>query len=219
MIGRQELFSESFLDPVAAAIEQGKRSTWARLVRLWLVVLVLNLVGGTVLALVVSPDGALPTGSRHALVALAEEIAATPPLASFSTAVTAGALLTLMSYMLHAVDSSGSRIAIAYLVGFLLALGPFNHVGVTSLHLLFGVLFGGQVTYADILAAIGISIPGNMLGGLSLMASPMWRIDRPAVPPVDPPAGPACYRAPDSAPSNATAIMRSVASSRAASGR
>ncbi len=165
--GRSELFSESFLDPVAAAMEQNGPSAWGRLARLWCVILALNLVGGTVLALIVMPTGALPAGAHESLVAVAEEIALKSPLASLSTAVAAGALLTMLSFMLHAADSTASRITVAYAVGFFLALGPFNHVVVTSLHMLFGILFGGNVTYGNLFMIVGISVPGNMLGGLA----------------------------------------------------
>lgn len=45
-------------------------------------------------------------------------------MAIFTRGIAAGPLLTLLSYLVHAVDSVGSRITLAYLVGFFLALGP-----------------------------------------------------------------------------------------------
>ncbi len=51
----------------------------------------------------------------------------------------AGALLTLLSYMLHGCDSIGSRITVTYMVGFFVAVGSFDHAVVSALHLLFGI--------------------------------------------------------------------------------
>ncbi len=74
-----------------------------------------------------------------------------------------------MSYMLHACDSITSRIKVTFLVGFFVALGPFDHVVVSALHLLFGISLGGSVGYADLVTNLGISTIGNVLGGLLLI--------------------------------------------------
>lgn len=75
IVGRTELFTENFFDPVAAAIEDRRTRPWGRLMRLWIVTLVVNLVGGAVLIAVLTVDGALPAGSSEVLVRVAEEIA------------------------------------------------------------------------------------------------------------------------------------------------
>ena len=169
IVGRTELFTENFFDPVAAAIEDRKSRPWGRLLRLWLVTLVLNLVGGAVLVAVLTVEGALPAGSSEVLVGVAEEIAGKSWPATLARAVLAGALITLLSYMLKAVDSVTARILVAYLVGFILALGPFDHVIVSALHLLFGVWLSNAVDYADLAANIGLSTLGNLVGGLFLV--------------------------------------------------
>ncbi len=169
VVGRSELFTENFFDPVAAAIDRRQRSTWVRLGRLWLVVLLLNFVGGAVMAAIFAVEGTLPAGAHEALAKVAEEIAAKSGLATFTRGIAAGTLLTLLSYLLHAVNSVGSRIALAYLVGFFLALGPFDHVVVSALHLLFGVWLGGTVGYADVGSNIALAGSGNLVGGLLLM--------------------------------------------------
>jgi formate-nitrite transporter family protein len=168
VVGRSELFSENFFDPVAAAIDRGP-SGWPQLLRLWVSILVLNLVGGAVLTAVLSVEGALPAGAPAALTKAAEEIAAKSALATVARAVMAGALLTLLSYMLHGVDSVRGRISVAFMVGFLVAAGPFDHVVVSALHLLFGVWLRGAVSYGDLATNIGLSTVGNVFGGVLLM--------------------------------------------------
>ncbi len=168
VVGRSELFTENFFGPVAATIASERRR-WPGLTRFWLVILVLNFVGGAVLTAILTIEGALPDRAPQALATVAEEIAAKSGVATFARAIAAGALLTLLSYMLQACDSVRSRITTAFLVGFFVAVGPFDHVVVSGLHLLFGVWLGAPVTYGDIAANICISSIGNLAGGLLLI--------------------------------------------------
>ena len=169
VVGRSELFSENFFDPVAAAIASDRRSAWLRLLRLWGVTLVLNLVGGAVLIAITTVEGALPADAGSALVKVAEEIAGKEWTATLARAVLAGALITLLSYMLNGVNSVAARILVAYMVGVFLALGPFDHVVVSALHVLYGVWQSDAVTYADLGANIVLSTAGNLVGGLLLI--------------------------------------------------
>lgn len=169
IVGRTELFTENFFGPVASAIDADSSAGWGLLLRLWLVTLVFNIIGGAVLVAVVTVDGALPVGAHDALEWIAVEIADKSWTATLARAVLAGALLTLMSYMLSAVDSVTSKILLAYAVGFLLALGPFDHVVVSGLHLLLGVWLGADVGYGDVFDNFALATTGNLLGGLFLM--------------------------------------------------
>jgi formate-nitrite transporter family protein len=166
VVGRAELFTENFLDPIAATLERRPGSSWARLVRFWGSILAFNLLGGAALTLLMTVPAVLPPGTSEALIEVAREIHARPAGSAFANAVGAGALLTLMTYLLQGADSIGSRIVIAYLVGFFLALGPFNHVVVTALHLAFGIRYGAPIAWPDAAASVGISVVGNIVGGL-----------------------------------------------------
>ena len=169
VVGRSELFTENFFDPVATAIVADRGGVWGSLLRLWGITLVLNLVGGAVLVGIMTVDGALPTGAADTLVHVAEDIASKHWPATLARAVMAGALLTLLSYLLEATNTVAARIMVAYMVGFVLALGPFDHVVVSALHLLFGVWLSETVGYAALAKNIGLSTIGNMAGGLLLI--------------------------------------------------
>lgn len=169
VVGRAELFSENFFDPVAAAVE--RRNSWMilRLIRLWGVTFVLNLVGGALFALILSVDGALPSGTAGALNKIAEEISGREVWAGFARAVAGGALVTLLSFLLSSVNTVGSRVGMAYMTGFLLSLGPFEHVVVTALYLFFGILFDAQVGFGSFAEVALVVTAGNLLGGLGLV--------------------------------------------------
>lgn len=169
IVGRSELFAENFFDPIATAFERQEPGIVLRILRLWSITLVLNLIGGCLLALVVSVDGVLPGGAGSALGTVAEEIAGRGAGAGFASAVVGGALVALLSFLLQAVDSGGGRITMAFFVGFLLALGPFDHVVVTALHLFIGILFGAPIAYQAVYATLLIALAGNLLGGVGLV--------------------------------------------------
>ena len=126
----------------------------------------LNLLGGGALALVVTVEGTLPAGAPEALVRVAGEIQGRELLPSLTSAVAAGALLTLMTYMLQGTDSVTGRMVVAYLVGFFVAVGPFNHVVVTALHLFMGMRYGADIGLPDLVGIAAVATAGNLVGGL-----------------------------------------------------
>ncbi len=169
IVGRTELFSENFFDPVATAFQRPSFGAVLRLLRLWAITLVLNVIGGVVIALIFSVKGVLPTEAADSLSTIAESMAHDSAWTAFVKAIVGGALVAMLSFLMEAVNSIGSRIVLAYLVGVLLALGPFHHVVVTTLHTFFGWLFGANVDIAAIAAMLGIATAGNLVGGLGLV--------------------------------------------------
>lgn len=169
VVGRAELFVENFFDPVATVYERRASRLLPRLLRLWIITLLLNLVGGGLLAATLAVPDLVPEGTRAALAKIAEEIAARLPWASFVSAIIGGALIALLSFLLQAVNAVGSRIALAYMVGVLLAVGPFGHVVVTSLHLMLGMLFGAPIGVGGLATATLIATAGNLVGGVGLV--------------------------------------------------
>jgi formate/nitrite transporter FocA (FNT family) len=169
VIGRVELFNENFFDPGAAAARSDEGWLVGPQLRLWSVTLVVNLVGGALFVGLFSVEGVLPTGAGESLVQTSLEIAHLDVGARLASAVAGGALVALLSHLLVTVETSGSRIAVTYLVGFLLALGPFDHVVVTGLHLLSGIGHGAPIGLGRWLAIVAIATVGNLVGGLGLV--------------------------------------------------
>lgn len=169
VVGRAELFNENFFDPAATAFERREKGMLSRLGRLWGITFLFNLVGGALFALTFSVQGVLPEGTRSALAKVAEEVLARGDWAILMSAVVGGALVALLSFLLQAVNGVGSRIILAFSVGFLLALGPFDHVVVTALHLFFGILFGAHVGWGSLALVMAIATAGNLIGGLGLV--------------------------------------------------
>lgn len=169
ILGRAELFSENFFDPIAAAFKAKGGGMTRKILRLWVLTLALNLVGGGVLVLVLSVEGALPTGAHEALSRVAEETAHRTALATLTRSVVGGALVALLSFVVIASPDSTGRILLAYAIGVLLTLGPFEHAVVTALHLGFGLAFDAALGVTDVARVFAISVVGNILGGVGLV--------------------------------------------------
>jgi formate/nitrite transporter FocA (FNT family) len=169
VVGRTELFNENFFDPVAKAVAADDSWLVGPLVRLWSVTFALNLVGGTLFVAVLSVNGALPDGTAGKLVTFAHEFVHRRTEAEFAKGVVGGTLVTLLSYLLEAVDSVASRIALAYVVGVLLTVGVFDHVVVTILHVVFGMVLGANIALGELAVTTAVVTAGNLVGGLGLV--------------------------------------------------
>ncbi|MFC0679651.1 formate/nitrite transporter family protein [Lysobacter korlensis] len=170
IVQRAELFSENFFDPIAAVFEDQRGGLAGPVARLWSLTLIFNLLGGTLLALLVTVEHVLPSGATDALAKVAEELVARPIRASFVSAVIGGALVALLSYALQGAHSVTARIVMAFFAGFLLAVGPFDHVIVTALHVFIGLLVDARVTPVQLAELAGIATLGNLVGGVGLVA-------------------------------------------------
>lgn len=169
ILGRAELFSENFFDPIATAFEQKERHMVWRLARLWVLTFVLNIIGGTILILVFSVEGALHSEARNSIISMASELAHRNPGATFARSIVGGALVALLSFLIIAAETSGARAMAAYAVGVLLALGPFEHVVVSLLHMTFGLLIGADLNALHLAKVGTISLVGNLIGGIGLV--------------------------------------------------
>ena len=166
VVGRSELFTENFLIPVAG-LERGRLASWVKLGELWSVALVLNILGGSLLAVILTTHGVLRDGTGRPLVELAEHITGYSTLTAFMSALVAGALMTLMTWFVEgAADSLGVRIVMAWITGALILLGTFNHAIVSTLELVFGMRYGASVDVSQLLGNLGLAVLGNLIGGL-----------------------------------------------------
>lgn len=165
LLARSELFTENFLVPVVAAVAVPGRL--ASLLRLWVVVLLTNLLGGWIITgLIVA---ALPsvrataatTGAHYAELGISWQ--------AFASAVLAGAVITLLTRMQHATENLGVQIVPAILFGALLPLGQLFHCILDSLLMFAGLWAGAPYGYLDWLGAFAWSAVGNLVGGLGLV--------------------------------------------------
>jgi formate/nitrite transporter FocA (FNT family) len=169
VVGKSELFTENFLVPIAG-LEGKDRRSWMKLGELWAATLVLNLLGGAVLAIILTSEGVLSSESHREVIDLAERLVGLGALSSFLSAVVAGALMTLMTWFVEgAAQSTGVRILMSWIVGALIVLGTFNHAIVSTIEIVFGMRYGADASIGDLFSNLGLAVGGNLVGGMLLV--------------------------------------------------
>ena len=164
-LARSELFTEDFLVPVAAVVT--KTSTWFSLLRLWAVTMVMNLLGGWLIAAIIA--GGFPSLRSTAAEAAKFYITLGTTWQAFALALMGGFLITLMTHMQHSTDSDGLRVVPATVVGFLLGAGQVNHAIVVSLLCFTALHAGASFGYAEWFGLFAFAALGNLIGGLVLV--------------------------------------------------
>ncbi len=167
LLARSELFTENFLVPVTAVV--ARSGTLRGLARLWIVTLLTNLAGGLLMMWIVMkarPDlhaTAIEVGTHYADLGVS--------LRSFTLAVLAGAVITLMTRMQHATESLGVQLVPAILFGTLLAGAELFHCILDSLFMFAAMIAGADFGIGTWLLALAWSAFGNVVGGIGLVTA------------------------------------------------
>jgi formate-nitrite transporter family protein len=168
VLGRGELFTENFLVPLAG-LDGSERNAWWKLLELWTVSPVFNILAGAVMAVLLSVHGVLPYGTGRTVTELAATQVGRSWTTLFVSAVFAGALITAMTWFVEGQETMGVRVVAAWIAAALLVLGNFDHVIVVSIELLFGMRFGAHVPWSFWFENLGLAAAGNMVGGIGLV--------------------------------------------------
>jgi formate-nitrite transporter family protein len=169
LVGRSELFTENFLVPIAALLRRRGRA--ADLAVLWTVTMAGNILGILLLAAILTRAGLVPPSALTAAGTLADTFASRDLFAAFLSAVVAGTTMTLLTWLSEAVELDISRIALALLMGFLLAVPSLNHAVVSVGEMSFGLLAGTahKATWIDLAQNFPVAVAGNLVGGLGFV--------------------------------------------------
>jgi formate/nitrite transporter FocA (FNT family) len=163
-LAQSELFTENFLVPVAAVTAQ--RGTVVQLLRLWVATVMTNLAGGwLMMGLIVAGHPDLEATARE----IGAKYVAFPAGRAFTLGILGGIVITLMTWMERATESTPAKLVVAISTAFLLIAGSLSHTVVASLVLFAALHAGAPFGYADWLEVAGIVTAGNLVGGLGLV--------------------------------------------------
>ena len=167
-LGRAELFTENFLVPVGAV--WAGRAPLSRLVRMWVLTMVFNFAGLAAFAALFSVAGVLKTPTLEAAGTMADTLAQRSTLAAFLSAIAAGTIMTLFTWVVVAAETGGARVAASLLIGFVLAAPSLNHAVVGFGEITFGLLAGtAEADLGDLVRVVGLAVVGNLIGGVGLV--------------------------------------------------
>lgn len=169
VLGRSALFTEhttSAVQPVLA-----RRATVAHLARLWGLVLIANVVGGALFAafaVVLGPS--LDIVDLSAFGELAYPLVNKPGSVMLLSAIGAGWLMGLLSWLVSAGRDTTSQIIFVWLTTMVIGLGKMHHSIAGTIEVLMGVFAGVGATPADYARFILWAVVGNAIGGAVFVA-------------------------------------------------
>lgn len=169
ILGRSELFTEHTTLAVFPVLA-GKASV-ARLLRLWGLVYVANLAGAAAFAALTALVGpALGLFEPSILGRIAAQVVDHPGWVLVVSAVLAGWLMGLLSWLVTASRDTVGQILLVWLVTFAIGFAHLNHAVIGTTEVLAGVFSGQGATLADFFRFLGLTTLGNILGGTFFVA-------------------------------------------------
>jgi formate-nitrite transporter family protein len=168
IVGRQQLFTENTLYPVALILDERKWKWVYQTIRLWTVVYAANIAGGLLFALLVTKGGGVDSDIARELGALGEQAADHRWAHVFATAVVGGWLLALVAWLVTAAQWTIGHIAVIWVLTFLVGLANLAHCIATSVEILASALSGG-VSVGAYFAWLGAATLGNVVGGVFIV--------------------------------------------------
>ena len=167
IIGRQQLFTENTLFPVTLVL--AARRFLVRTARLWTVVLLGNLVGTTLFALLAVQTSALSRPVAAELARLGSEAAGKPFWTVFWTGVVGGWMIALVAWLVTASTDTVGQVLIIFGLTYIVGVGHFAHSVAGSGEALAAVL-SGDLPLQSYLTWFAGAVLGNTAGGVIIVA-------------------------------------------------
>ena len=169
VLGRQQLFTENTLTVILPLLRKRDGRTLSNVGRLWITVLLANLVGAIVFALVLARTQVVEPEAFKALTEIARKGMEAAPLVVFLRGIFAGWLIALMVWLLPFAEAG--RVWVIIIITYIVGLGLLSHVIAGSVEMAF-LAWTGEKSWLDFLLAFFLpALGGNIVGGVSLVAA------------------------------------------------
>lgn len=169
VIGRQQLYTENTLTAVLPVLKHRTGSVLANMLRLWGVVLVANLVGAALFALVLATTPIADPPLHHALAQVAHKAMEPTALEHFVRAIPAGWLIALMVWLGPSLP--GGRLWIVLILAYIVGLAGLSHVIAGSVDGMYAAI-RGDMSWGDYFLRFLLPVLiGNTIGGTVLVAT------------------------------------------------
>jgi formate/nitrite transporter FocA (FNT family) len=169
ILGRSEFFTEQTSLAVLPVLN--REGSIASLLRLWGIVYVANLIGASLFAaLAVLTGPRLGVISPDAFGTIAASVVNHPSSAMLLSAVLAGWLMGLLSWVVAAGRDTISQIVIVWMVTAAIGLGHLHHAVLGSVEVLAGVFASRGASLGDFGHFLLWTTLGNIIGGSFFVA-------------------------------------------------
>jgi len=169
ILGSQQLYTENTLTPIVPLLTRKSGEMLGRVLRLWAIVLVTNLIGMIIFAWVVARTTLFDMEVHRAFLGLASEALRGDFATTLVRAIFAGWLIALLVWMLPGAQTAQVPVIIGmtYLVG----LAGLAHIVAGSVEVAY-LVARGAATWGDYLGRfVAPTLLGNTLGGVTLVAA------------------------------------------------
>ena len=168
ILARQQLFTENTLTAVLPIMSNPTLNNFARLLRLWSVVLVGNLCGTLLVAYVMLNLPIFDTKTDMAFLDIGRKVMENSRWQMFAKGIVSGWMIATMVWMIPSMESA--KIWIITLITYLMALGDFTHIVVGAAEVSY-LVFAGELPWKDFwLIFAGPTLAGNIIGGSFIFA-------------------------------------------------
>ena len=167
ILGRQQLFTENTLFPVALVLAQ--RRYLGRTAVLWSVVLGGNLLGTLLFAVLATTTPAVRPEVLAELASLGAEAASPGAATVFWSAVVGGWIIALVAWVVTAGTDTASQVLVIVRLTYLVGIGHFAHSIAGSGEVLTAVL-AGQLSGGAYFLWLLPAVAGNVVGGVGMVA-------------------------------------------------
>ena len=169
ILGSQQLFTENTLTPVVPYMAKRTGDVLRKMLTLWGVVLLANLVGTLLFALAIAHTDAFSPEVRHAFDTIARKASEGDVPGRIVRAVFAGWIIALLVWTMPAAGSA--KVLLIILLTWLVGAAQLAHVIVGAVEV-FYLSAIGEMGYGTALGEhILPTLLGNMLGGITLVAA------------------------------------------------
>lgn len=173
VLGHSALFTEHTTSAVLPVLS--RRVGIGRLLRLWALVLVANAVGAAIFAALAAYVGpALGVADPHVMGELAGTLVSRPSHVIVVSAILAGWIMGLLSWLVTAARDTTSQVLIVWLCTFVIGLAQLHHSVAGTTEVLMGVFVGEGATLGDFGRFLVWAALGNAIGGTVFVAVLKW---------------------------------------------
>jgi len=167
IMSRTELFTEHTALAVYPYLE--RMCSFKSLARLWVIVLIGNLIGTLISSGLLNFAEPI-IGAEAGYTYVANHLVAFSGREIFVSAMLAGWLMALGSWLIMSMSNSSAQIMGIYIVTFLIGIGGLHHCIAGSAELFTAYFMNGAVTAGQVLHTLFYAVIGNLVGGSFFVA-------------------------------------------------
>ncbi len=174
ILGQSILFTEQ-TSLLSLPVLNNKQSLW-KLLKLWGLVIAGNLIGGYLMAVLliwIGPE--LGIFRLNAVSHIASHVISFSPQVIFASAVLAGWLMGLLSWLLSSAKDTVSRLLLIFMITGIMAFTGLHHSIVGNVEVFAGLIGTSAIGLKDYLSFQSIAIIGNAIGGVVFVALLKYR--------------------------------------------